>query len=123
VHAAFFGGNSVDGVLDIRANAAGTANRVIERIGKFGGPNSERERNVPRPWKQHGPDASLLMGAQTTSPANGTADWTCTNEKHWLFAGTAMKNGDSFKGLVGWEHHGPPLGEMPGLEVLARGPV
>jgi N,N-dimethylformamidase beta subunit-like, C-terminal len=63
------------------------------------------------------------MGAQTTSPANGTADWTCTNEKHWLFAGTGMKNGEAFKGLVGWEHHGPPLGEVQGLEVLARGPV
>jgi hypothetical protein len=123
VNAAFFSGNSVDGVLDIRVSAAGIPNRVIERIGKFGGANSERERNVPKPWKQHGPDAALLMGAQTTSPANGTADWTCTNDKHWLFAGTGMKNGDSIKGLVGWEHHGPPLPEMKGLEVLARGPV
>jgi hypothetical protein len=123
VHAAFFGGNSVDGVLDIRAAASGASSRTIERIGNFGGPNSERERSFAKPWKQHGPSAAELMGAQTTSPANGTADWTCTSEKHWLFAGTGMKNGESIKGLVGWEHHGPPLGEMPGLEVLARGPV
>jgi hypothetical protein len=33
-----------------------------------------------------------------------------------------MKNGDSIKGLVGWEHHGHPA-DIPGLEVLARGPV
>jgi hypothetical protein len=130
VNAAFFCGNSVDGVLDIRAGrpplrggARGTANRTIERIGKFGGPNSERERSFATPWKQHGPDPALLMGAGTTSPANGTADWTCTNEKHWLFAGTGMKNGESIKGLVGWEHHGPPLGKIDGLEVLARGSV
>jgi hypothetical protein len=63
------------------------------------------------------------MGAQTTSPANGTADWTCVNPQHWLFEGTGMKQGDSIKGLVGWEHHGPPLSPVQGLEVLARGPV
>lgn len=123
VHAAFFSGNSVDGVLDIRAGKNGLPNRVIERVGKFGGPNSERERGFRTPWKWHGPDSAALMGAQTTSPANGSADWTCTNDKHWLFAGSGMKNSDSIKQLVGWEHHGPPLGEMPGLEVLARGPV
>jgi hypothetical protein len=123
VHAAFFCGNSVDGVLDIRAGKSGAANRVIERVGKFGGADSEREQKFESKWKWHGPDPALLMGARTTSPANGSADWTCTNEKHWLFEGTGMKNGDSFRGLVGWEHHGPPLGNIPGLEVLARGPV
>jgi hypothetical protein len=123
VHAAFFCGNSVDGVLDIRANGAGAANRTIERIGKFGGADSERDRSFDKQWKKHGPDPALLMGARTTSPANGTADWTCTHDKHWLFEGTGMKNGDSIKGLVGWEHHGPPLPDIPGLEVLARGPV
>jgi len=132
VNAAFFSGNSVDGVLDIRPNAAGVPHRTIERIGKFGGAHSERERafeasgerQLPgAKWKQHGPEASLLMGAGTTDPANGTADWTCVNAKHWLFEGTGMTDGDAIKGLVGWEHHGPPLPEIPGLEVLARGPV
>jgi hypothetical protein len=123
VHAAFFCGNSVDGVLDIRGSKNGRANSVIERVGKFGGPNSERERSFKTPWKWHGPDPAALMGAQTTSPANGSADWTCTNDKHWLFEGSGMKNGDSIKELVGWEHHGPPLGTIPGLEVLARAPV
>lgn len=121
-NAAFFSGNAVDGVIDIRAATNGARNRTIERIGKFGGPNSG-ERNFAKPWKKHGPKASLLMGAQTTAPANGSADWTCRNEKHWLFSGTGMKDGDSIKGLVGWEHHGPPLAEVKGLEVLARGPV
>jgi len=121
VHAAFFCGNSVDGRIDVRPNAAGAAGRTIERIGKFGGPNGERR--YEKPWKEHGPDPSLLMGARTTNPANGSADWTCVNDKHWLFDGTGMRNGDAIKGLVGWEHHGPPLAHQPGLEVLARGPI
>jgi hypothetical protein len=123
VNAAFFCGNSVDGVIDIGAAKSGAAQRTLERVGKFGGPNSERERTFEKPWKQHGPSPALLMGAGTTSPANGSADWTCTNDKHWLLEGTGMKNGDVVKGLVGWEHHGPPLAPFPGLEVLARGPV
>jgi hypothetical protein len=123
VHAAFFCGNSVDGVIDIRPNEGGSPGRTIERVGNFGGIEPERAGRYDRPWKRHGPDPALLMGARTTHPANGSADWTCVNEKHWLFEGTGMKNGDTIKGLVGWEHHGPPLPAIPGLEVLARGPV
>ena len=74
-----------------------------------------------------GPIPALLMGARTTDPANGGADWTCVNEKHWLFEGTGMKNGDSIKGLVGWEHHGHPAADpgtrsarsRPGLPAAA----
>lgn len=125
VHAAFFSGNAVDGVLDIRAGHGGAAHRTIERVGKFGGPGHDADRAAEKAkkWTRHGPDPSLLMGARTTNPANGSADWTCIHEKHWLFAGTGMKNGDAIKGLVGWEHHGPPLPAVGGLEVLARGPV
>jgi hypothetical protein len=122
VHAAFFSGNSVDGVLEVLPNSAGAAGRTIGRIGMFGGPESEGHREYATPWKQHGPDPALLMGARTTDPANGGADWTCVNESHWLFEGTGMKNGDAIKGLVGWEHHGHPA-EIDGLEVLARGPI
>jgi hypothetical protein len=38
-----------------------------------------------------------------------------------LFESTGMKEGDSIPGLVGWEFHGPPLRDDPGLVVLARG--
>jgi N,N-dimethylformamidase beta subunit-like, C-terminal len=122
VHAAFLSGNAVDGVIDVRPNADGAPARTIERIGQFGGARSRRQQSYEKPWKEHGPDPALLMGARTTDPANGSADWTCVNEKHWVFAGTAMKHGDSIPGLVGWEHHGHPAA-IAGLEVLARGPV
>jgi hypothetical protein len=75
VHAAFLCGNSVDGVLDIRANAAGGAGRTIERIGKFGGVGSPRDRSYEPRWKQHGPSPALLMGAGSTQPGNCTAYW------------------------------------------------
>jgi hypothetical protein len=125
VHAAFFSGNAVDGVVALHANGNGAANRWIERVGTFGGALPDRrareEKHAAR-WKQHGPDPRAIMGARTTLPANGWSDWTCVREKHWLFAGTGMKNGDKIPGLVGWEHHGEPA-DVPGLEVVARGPV
>src|SRR4029453_18498377 len=49
VSAAFFSGNSVDGLLDIRASAARVANRTIERIGKFGGATSNRTTQLKIP--------------------------------------------------------------------------
>jgi hypothetical protein len=122
VHAAFLSGNAVDGVIEVLPNAAGVPRRTIGRIGKFGGVKSDREARYEKAWKKHGPDPALLMGARTTAPANGSADWTCVNEKHWIFEGTGMRNGDAIQGLVGWEHHGHPA-SIAGLEVLARGPV
>ena len=121
VNLAFFSGNSVDGVVPLWPNAQGQPHRVIARVGKFGTQRSALERFAGR-WTQHGPDPATLIGAHTTEPANGGADWTCVNDRHWLFEGTGMKNGDAIKGLVGWEHHGEPA-DLPGLEVLARGPV
>jgi hypothetical protein len=120
VNLAFFSGNSIDGVVPLWPNAKGQPHRVISRVGKFGRQRRALERY--KGWTQHGPDSASLMGAHTTEPANGGADWTCVNAAHWLFEGTGMKNGDAIKGLVGWEHHGEPA-DIPGLEVLARGPV
>jgi len=121
VHAAFFSGNAVDGVIEILPSASGVPDRTIGRIGQFGF-EDPRVKRLQAKWKRHGPDPALLMGARTTIPANGGADWTCVNERHWLFQGTGLRNGESIPGLVGWEHHGLPA-DLPGLEVLARGPV
>jgi len=120
VNAAFFGGNSVDGVAKFWPNPQGSPNRSISRVGHFG--RVDFPDKFPGRWAQDGPDAALLMGAKTTFPATGRADWTCVNERHWLFEGTGMKNGDAIIGLVGWEHHGIPAA-LPGLEIVARGPI
>lgn len=120
VNAAFLSGNAVDGVVPLRPSARGEPHRIISRVGKFG--RQRRALSRYTGWTQHGPDSALLMGAHTTEPANGGADWTCVKPDHWIFEGTGMKHGDSIRGLVGWEHHGEPA-DIPGLEVLARGPV
>ena len=40
-----------------------------------------------------------------------------------MFAGTGMKKGDSIPKLVGWEYHGVPNGDQPGLTILAMAPT
>jgi hypothetical protein len=114
-HAAFLSGNAVDGLIKFTRN-----NRDLARVGKFG--HFENEKRRYQGWTTDGPNPATLMGARSTSPYNGSADWTCVKDDHWLFAGTGMKNGDSIPSLVGWEHHGLP-DALPGMEVLARGPV
>jgi hypothetical protein len=121
VNAAFLCGNSCDGLIEFHRGPGDTSPRSFSRIGQFGRNDSPTDPFAGQ-WKAHGPDPAMLMGARTTVPYNGVADWTCIHEKHWLFAGTGMKNGDSIPGLVGWEHHGDPAA-ISGLEILARGPV
>jgi len=121
VHAAFLSGNSCDGLIEFHPGPAEQPDRSFSRIGKFH-PNRADLANFGAQWKRHGPDPATLMGARSTLPYNGVADWMCVNDTHWLFDGTGMKNGDSIPGLVGWEHHGEPA-SIPGLEVLAQGPV
>jgi hypothetical protein len=72
-----------------------------------------------------GPDGAQLMGARLDNEGNsggrGSGDWTCALPDHWLFEGTGMKQGDSVKGLVGWEWHGAPAMDLPGMKVVAEG--
>lgn len=68
----------------------------------------------------NGPSEATLIGARSTFPITGALDWTCADEKHWLFERTGMKNGDGIPGLVGWEWHGNPA-DIPGIQVVARG--
>jgi hypothetical protein len=102
VSLAFLSGNSVSGVVSLQPSTDGRPNRVVRRIGGF-----EAEEQ--------------LMGAK--SYGVGFADWTCAKPDHWAFEGTGMKEGDRVAQLVGWEYHGPPLADHPGLEVLSGGPV
>ena len=79
-----------------------------------------KRRGTPAKYPA-GPDAALLMGGRTAGVGGG--DWTCANADHWLYEGTGMKEGDTIKGLVGWEWHGSPASDLPGLEILAEGPM
>ena len=100
----------------------GAPNRIISRIGQYGPIQDPAVESFPelRDLKHNGPNEATLIGARSTFPVTGGADWICAKEKHWIFAGTKMKNGDAIPGLVGWEWHGDPA-DIPGLEVVARG--
>ncbi len=123
VNLLFLSGNSVCWVTPFSANADGMPNRRIFRGGPYGG---EHEHAVIRetnhgPFPQRGPDEGYLMGARNVRPVNGGGDWFCTLPEHWIFEGTGMKKGDAVPGLIGWEYHGDPPADLPGLEVVAAG--
>ena len=61
-----------------------------------------------------------MIGARNAFPYCGVQDWICTDEKHWIYAGTGMKHGDAIPGIVGWEWMGSPA-DIPGLSVVAEG--
>jgi hypothetical protein len=106
-------------------NASGAPHRNITRTGQFG-PLDERDlKDFPEVGKiqTFAPTEATLIGARNVYPYNGPAtDWICTNEKHWVFKGAGMRNGDGIPGLVGFEWMGSPA-DIRGLEVLATGTV
>jgi hypothetical protein len=119
----FLSGNSVCWVAPLRESSEGRPNRIFFRGGPYGAEQSyaqNRQKNHG-PFPHHGPDEGLLMGARNVEPVNGGGDWTGVLADHWLFEGTGMKRGESIPGLVGWEYHGQPATEIPGLEVVAAG--
>ncbi|MBA4066887.1 MAG: hypothetical protein C0501_24905 [Isosphaera sp.] len=119
VNFGFFSGNSCCFVTPFFPSAGKVPNRVIERVGRYGGVRPEEEKwmaDLP----EVAPNEATLIGARTVIPFNGSGDWVCTKPDHWVFAGTGMKKGDRIPGLVGWEFHGDPA-DIPGLEVVAAG--
>jgi len=119
----FFSGNSVCWVSPFTPSTDGRDNRIILRGGPYGGDYKyavdREEKNGPFPHR--GPDEGYLMGARNVEPVNGGGDWVCEKPDHWMFEGTGMKKGDSIPGLIGWEYHGDPPDDIPGLEVVAGG--
>lgn len=102
VSLAFLSGNSISGIVTLGPSSDGRPNRIMRRAGAF--------QNEPS-----------LMGS--TSYGVGFANWTCDQPEHWVFEGTNMKKGDRVVDLVGWEYHGPPLGDFASMEVLSSGQV
>jgi hypothetical protein len=117
VNVAFLSGNAVCGriLLDERA-------RAFERVGVFGPQGGTREFASMQSLAHERPYANELMGAHSTGPVTGGADWICTRPDHWVHAGTGMQQGDAIPGLIGWEWHGDPAA-IPSLEVVATGPT
>ena len=122
VSAAFLSGNTCCGRIQFSPDRQGHPNRVFERTGVFGPPGGTRDFVSMKSLPHERPYANELVGAHSTGPVTGGADWTCALPDHWLFAGTGMSRGDSIPGIVGWEWHGDPA-PIPGLEIVATGPT
>jgi hypothetical protein len=117
VSVAFLSGNAVCGRVQFDEDR-----QAFERIGVFGPPGGTFEFEQMSSLAHVRPYANELIGAHSTGPVTGGADWTCRLPDHWLFAGTGMREGDSIPGLVGWEYHGDPA-PISGLQVVASGPT
>lgn len=122
VNLLFLSGNSVCWVTPFRDSSTGVPNRVITRDAPYAGLARQEKFEELKRFEGHviGPDEGLLMGAINVIPVNGGGDWTCARPEHWMFEGTGMKQGDSIRGLIGWEYHGDPA-KIDGLEVVAEG--
>jgi hypothetical protein len=121
VSVAFLSGNAVCGRVHIGPDSVGRANRTLERVDLFGPRDTDFRFSAIHTLPHISPHANTLIGAHSTGPVTGGADWICTQPDHWLFANTGMKRGDGVPGLVGWEWHGDPALEIPGLEIVAEG--
>lgn len=133
VNLAFFGGNSVLCVVPMLSSSDGTPNRAARREGWFLPVPKKIPEAVKRTMVNQegfelnmGPDGALLMGGrldnqQPSGRGMGAGDWTCAMPEHWLFEGSGMKKGDSIKGLLGWEWHGAPAMNLPGMNIVAEG--
>jgi len=122
LNVAFLSGNAVCGRILFSPDSSGTAHRAFERVGVFGPPGGTRDFVAMKTLPHDRPYANELIGAHSTGPVTGGADWICVKPDHWLFEGTGMKHGDGIAGLVGWEWHGDPA-NIPGLEIVATGPT
>lgn len=117
VNVGFFSGNAVCGRIKYDP-----AVRGIERVGVFGPPGGTREFVSMSSLPHERPYANELIGAQSTGPVTGGADWICVEPDHWIYQNTGMKKGDAVPGLIGWEWHGDPA-PIEGLQIVAAGPT
>ena len=117
VNVGFFSGNAVCGRIEFDRR-----NRSFRRVGVFGPPHGTREFAAMAELPHERPYANELIGAHSTGPVTGGADWICTNPTHWIYHNTGMQLGDTIPGLIGWEWHGDPA-PIEGLQVVATGPT
>jgi hypothetical protein len=98
---AFFSGNSVSWEINMfDSSVSGDKCRAFSR-------------------NKHFEDEQNLMG--TTSYGPGYGDWVVKNASHWIYEGTGIREGEKIPAMIGWEYHGPPAANIPGLVEVARG--
>ena len=132
INLAFLGANTALCNVPLLESSDGRANRAMRREGWFlpfepGQEISASLLNQAGFEPNMGPDGALLMGARhpigegEAGLGQGVGNWTCAAPEHWLYTDTLMLAGDSIEGLVGWEFHGEPLLDLPGIQIVAEG--
>jgi hypothetical protein len=123
VNLLFLSGNTMNWVSPLKPSSDGRPARIMFRGGPYGAhyKYAEMAEKAHGPFPERGPDEGYLMGVRNVNPVNGGGDWIVVKPDHWIFAGTGMKRGDRIPGLIGWEYHGDPPSDIPGLEVVAGG--
>lgn len=115
INVGFFSGNAVCGRV-----LWDQPTRSMRRVGVFGPPGGTRDFEAMKSLEHVRPYANELIGAHSTGPVTGGADWICTMPDHWIYDKSGMKLGDAIPGLIGWEYHGDPA-PIPGLQIVATG--
>ncbi|MCP4313622.1 MAG: hypothetical protein GY790_20405 [Bacteroidetes bacterium] len=126
---AFLSGNSVWGVVPLLPSSTGQPHRIIHRKGLFTGEFTAEQLKEPMIQQviqsmgkyPPGPSGAQLMGGLTAGISGG--DWICRNHEHWLYEGTGLQESEEISDLIGWEYHGFPAMDLPGMEVLAYSPI
>ena len=121
----FLSSDTCWGMIPFWPSSTGAPHRVISRIGQFGPLDPVAVKKYPELalFQQFGPTEADIIGARNVYPYMGGADWICSAEKHWLFAGTGMKNGDRASPTWSVGNGWAAPANIPGLEVVARGRV
>jgi len=122
LNVAFLSGNTCCGRIEFCSGSTGAPYRIFTRADRFGPRDPRDDKLFPEMGllPRAIPAESTLIGARSTYPVMGGADWICVKPNHWIFEGTGMKEGEGIPGLVGWESHDDPA-DIPGLVVVASG--
>lgn len=125
VNLAFLGANAVNRHIRFQPTVLGADRLVVcykssdEDPAKDPADKTQDWRLSPRPR----PESALIGVMYTCFPADGA--WTVYRPENWLFAGTGVRKGDRFPGVIGPEsdsvHSGGPTPRP--IEVIAHSAV
>jgi hypothetical protein len=131
VHLAFLGADVCYWQIRFEPNAIGTEDRTIVAYKEAAGNldpfaidgRPQNDRLITGRWRDRPisrPEERLVGVMYAADPVD--ADIIVSQARHWIFAGTGLKNGDALRGLLGYEVDAVYGGGPPTLERLAHSP-
>jgi hypothetical protein len=127
INVAFLTGNEVYWQTRLEDGPAGPATRITCYKSRTADPITATQPSLTTcRWREppvDDPEAPLI-GEMYGHVVKRAADWIVQGQAHWLYEGTALRNGDALVNLVGQEYDAffPELAN-PGTILLANSPV